>query len=160
MKNQNSIVMNLFRSLMVIMLIVVISSCSSDNGPNFQSEFRPIDSIAIPDTVSFNKDYDFKVYYEVQGDCDEFGGFNIQKDMSEEAEDNSYVVAAIVNVYDREECEQFEDPKIESDKFLFRADEKDPYIFKFLQGVDKDDKPLYLEKTVYIEGAADTTAAQ
>lgn len=146
------------KTLIFIAFIAIFTSCSNDNGPNFQTEVRSIDSIAIPDTVDINKDYEFKLYYEKLGSCDEFAGFDAQLDTTdEEGEEITYVITAFVNVYDRTECQQFEEPEIVREELLFRADEERPYYFKFWQGVDQDEVPIFLEKTVYVKGVEDAT---
>ncbi len=161
---QKSISLKAVRAFLVITCIGIMASCSSDNGPNYRQEFRFIDSISIPDTVKLNKDYDFEIYYKKQSDCDEFAGFNAVRDGDEDAEENSYIVSAIVNAYDRVECQPFEKSKVIKQKMLFRADKEEPYHFKFLQGIiqnnDEEGHPLFIKKTVYVKTASDSTETE
>ncbi len=150
MNYRNPIIMKTTVSLLFATLIFAAMSCSSDDVPKNTAQLRPIDSIAVPDTVVLNKDYKFKIYYEKLTECDQFSHFQVNPDQQEEESNNTYFVGAIVTVYNQEECQNLEEPEIKEEEMKFRADQEDPYTFKFWEGVDQDDKPIYIEKTIVV----------
>lgn len=126
----------------LLALCFILSSCTEDDGPNFNFTALEIDAADLPESFELRQRYRITVNYALPGDCAAFEGFNIKKD--------STTVRSVVAVgsvrTDRENCS--EEPVEGQASFNFVVIYKQPYRFRFYQGEDSEGEPQFLEVVV------------
>lgn len=123
--------------LLGILLAVFLSCNPSDDGPDFNIEILPIESVEIPDEFEMGEVYPITVSYLRPSTCHFFRNFYYERDSNERT------VAVINSVLLSEECEDLEDEIVES-TFNFIVTSSGSYIFKFWQGEDSNGENQYL----------------
>lgn len=150
-----------FQSVLVLTFVALMMSCIKDDVPNVRYELSPIDTVAFPaDTLILNKKYEIEISYLQTSSCQEFNGFTTDTERDEDKpgditdedpKSNTILVGALMSVYDREDCQEYDEPKTVKKELSFEPIDQNPYIFKFWQGVDENEEPIFLEKTIYIK---------
>lgn len=130
------------KKTLVLLLVLVLSSCSLDNdiSSNYQ-ELLPVETAILPEEFVLNEIYDITVSYLTPSNCHYFNDIYYVK------ENNERTVAIISTVYeDNGNCVDFETseiPELEA-TFQFRATQTGLYIFKFWQGENENGENQYL----------------
>ena len=126
------------RLLLIGATLVIFFSCSpSDDGPDFNLEILPIESVDIPDEFEIGETYPITVSYLRPSTCHFFRNFYYAR------ENNERTVAVITNVLLDNDCEDLENDLVES-TFNFIVTSNGSYIFKFWQGEDTNGEDQYL----------------
>lgn len=136
------------KCLALILLTGLFWGCSLDDGGNtvdFTYRLTPITAFEIPDTVSPNAQYNFKISFERPSNCYSFSGFDYTQNR------NVRKISAVSSVVvDRDGCMPYDTLKIESQNLKFIVQRHDFYIFKFWHGTDSIGQPQYLTKKVIV----------
>ena len=124
-------------------MLLFLAGCSLDdeNNYNFRYDLVAIDSVTIPDTLVYLKNYEFQINYSQPNTCYFFEGFDKTENK------NTVTIAVINSVILDENCDSLTHKKI-SKKMLFSAARNDFYLFKFWQGENENGEATYLEKKV------------
>ena len=122
----------------LIVLFLLICSCSSDDRTDFLFQILPIESVDIPDEFTLGETYQITLHYKRPTTCDYFNKIYYIKELNV----RTVVVENIVE--QRNNCQTLTD-EIEDYTFNFLVTSNGSYIFKFWQGKDSDGNNLYLE---------------
>lgn len=124
-------------------LMLMLTACSLDDNSNtnFTYELVPVDSVAIPDTLVFQKTYTFEIEYQRPTDCHSFAGIDYQRN------ENERTIAVVSAVYEHEDCVELTDEAAIA-TLNFLVERKDFYVFKFWQGENETGEALFLTDTV------------
>jgi len=124
-------------------IIAAFWSCSIDNPVNedFEFEILPIESVSLPDEMSFGEVYNISYTYFKPSSCYFF------YDLYYIAENNIRTVAVINKVLNSNEnsiCDTFTDELVER-SFNFVVNQNGGiYVFKFWQGEDENGEDIFL----------------
>ncbi|MAN28632.1 MULTISPECIES: hypothetical protein [Mesonia] len=136
------------RNFLVLLVILgSIFSCSLDDevNPTYAFELAPIDSVSLPDTLTYGHTYDFEITYERASDCHTFEWFEYTKDTNER---KIYVVNRVY--LNENNCEDLED-ELATKKLPFEVIRQDYYIFKFWQGINANEEDIFLTKRIPVK---------
>ncbi|MEH6408174.1 MAG: hypothetical protein V7767_12915 [Leeuwenhoekiella sp.] len=129
-------------------LLGLITSCSvdDDNRQQFRYEVVPVEDVTLPDSLVLGQTYEIPVSFVKPTACYYFEGFDYQR------QDSTRYVAVVNRVLDDTACADTDvttDPTEEILDFevLYTYD----YVFKFYQGNDSNDEPIYLTKVVPVK---------
>ena len=133
--------------LVLLVILAGIFSCSieDDVNPTYNFELAPVDSVSLPDTLTYGETYDFEITYERASTCHAFEWFEFTRDTNER---KIYVVNRVY--LDASKCEDLEDELVTQD-LTFEVIRQDYYIFKFWQGVDSNGEDFFLNKQVPVK---------
>lgn len=138
----------------VLLLLLFLSSCSIDDGENFSYTYDlvAIDSVKMPDTLQYQKNYAFTFYYKKPSPCHNFFGIDFTRDPNQE---NTYYLAISNGVtLENGNCNQPKennDEEIIAKTYNFSTERNDYYIFKFWQGHNQNGKDLYISKRIPVK---------
>lgn len=118
-------------------LFLLFSCDVGDDGPDFNLELLPIESVEIPDEFELGEVYPITVRYFKPSTCHTFREFYYLK------ENNERTVAVINYEYLNNSCEELENELVEA-TFNFIVTSNGSYIFKFWQGENTDGENEYL----------------
>lgn len=126
----------------LLFLSAVFFSCTlEDDYPHYHLELIPIENIEIPEFFEHGKSYEIILFYEKKSTCHYPNGIYFDSDA------NSRIVAVENVVYDRNDCSTDipEEDKIQKMSFEFKVNQPNGtvYIFKFFQGVESNQTPIY-----------------
>jgi len=122
----------------------LVTSCSlDDDTEQYSFEAVAVDDATLPDTLVFGQVYHFPVSYTPPTNCYEFYGFDYKR------EDSTRYVAVINRVVENETCQ--ENTVQVQQELDFEVLYRHKYVFKFYQGVDANEEPVYLTKTVPVK---------
>ena len=123
--------------VLLLIGIVVLSSCLNNDEPNYKYEFLKIDSAETPDSFTFGEKDTIKIKYTLLNDCYSFNHLYYQP------EDTTRVVAVTALVTLDGACAEV--IKQEEYSFVVEANQKEDYIFKFFKGKDANDVSIFDE---------------
>lgn len=123
--------------LILSFILVLMGSCSLDDGPNFRDEILPVESVDIPDSFTLGEVYPITVSYYRPSTCHAFNRFYYLK------ENNIRTVAVLGYKFLQSDCEDLEDELVEA-TFNFHVTSNGSYIFKFWQGEDTNGENQFL----------------
>lgn len=135
------------RILKAFVLFFAIASflgCELDSGENFHFVNLRITDVVIPETFQINRVYTISVKYERYNGCVFFENFRVLS-----PEDTVREVVAIGTELDETECTQAIEEGVAS--FNFEVWYQGTYTFRFLNGFDENDEPIFLEYEVPVE---------
>ena len=122
-----------------------ISSCSTDDAPNFFFDFVAIDSVSeIPEAFVVNQPDTLRVSYLRPTTCHGFDGFDIEKngDVRE--------ITIINKVVEQSTgCPDLEND-LRTAPLVFNPEETGEVMLKFFNGNDSDGNPIFLTFNVPI----------
>ncbi|QTD36532.1 hypothetical protein JL193_10270 [Polaribacter batillariae] len=120
--------------------IVVFSSCLNDDKPNYTYEFVAIDEAKTPESFTFGKRDTITLKYTFKNSCYNFDNVYY------EYQDTTRIVAirALVNLDDA--CTEAIVEK--EHKFIVTATQREDYLFKFFKGKDNDGENIFEEVVV------------
>ena len=124
-------------------LFLFFSCDLDDDGPDFNLELLPIESVEIPDEFELGEVYPITVSYFKPSTCHSFREFYYLK------ENNERTVAVINYEYLNNSCEELEEELVEA-TFNFIVTSNGSYIFKFWQGEDTNGENQYLTIEVHV----------
>lgn len=126
------------RFIVIGLALFLFFSCDvGDDGPDFNLELLPIESVEIPDEFELGEVYAITVSYFQPSTCHTFREFYYLK------ENNERTVAVINYEYLNNSCEELENELVEA-TFNFIVTSNGSYIFKFWQGEDSNGENQYL----------------
>lgn len=123
--------------VLLLIGILVLSSCLNNDEPNYKYEFLKVDSAETPDSFTFGEKDTIKIKYTLLNDCYSFNHLYYQP------EDTTRVVAVTALVTLDGACAEI--AKQEEYSFVVEANQKEDYIFKFFKGKDADDVSIFDE---------------
>ena len=122
----------------------LITSCSlDDDAEQYSFEAVGVDNATLPDTLIYGQRYQFPISYTPPTSCYQFYGFDFQR------QDSTRYVTVINRVVENDTCQE-NTTQVEQDldfEVLYRY----KYVFKFYQGNDTNDEPIYLTKTIPVK---------
>ena len=120
----------------VLYAVVILVSCSSDDGSDFHYELLPINEAEVPDVFEFGNIYTVKVKYNIPDNC------YIESDVLYEYDEDARNIAVMSLVIEDDDCQ----PVAEEQELSFeiQALQETPYILRFWQGEDEEGDPKYL----------------
>jgi hypothetical protein len=120
----------------LILVLVGLVSCSSDDGYNYHYEILPVATYKVPDTFELGKTYSIKLNYLKPTTCYKYSGVYFDKDFSTRT-------FAIENlVVESPDCKTLEKDTIKT-AIDFYVISKETYTFKFYKGKDADGKSVF-----------------
>ncbi len=126
----------------VFALMLTLSSCIKDDGPNFYYVPLQIESAELPDSFELNETYEIRVTFNRPDGCTSFGGFDVTPhDLT-----TRNVVVIGTKRTDAEACTEAIEQ--ESRTFNFRVIHAQTYVFRFWHGQDEDGNQEYFEVEV------------
>ncbi|HEA28611.1 MAG TPA: hypothetical protein ENH91_01215 [Leeuwenhoekiella sp.] len=134
---------------LILGLAAMVISCSlnDDEGQNVNYELARITNVELPDTLVMGNSYSFSITSEMS-DCSTFYGFQV--DPSNPGPQDSIRYVGVLNrVLESVNCDEAKDTLSHDLDFLVLNDYT--YIFNFLTGVDADNEPIYLTKTIPVK---------
>lgn len=157
MKNNKTPFNGISKILVLIALVVVFTSCNSDDMPSYDIQLAPItsvefklaDDVAIDSmTVEVGDKVSILPTYELE-QCQEFEGFTIERNPDDEKE---YQVGAVIRVYeaDAQQCQNTA-AGTKSGEMIFEPQEDGEYLFRFWVGVDSSNKNQYMDYTLIVD---------
>lgn len=130
--------------LLFILAALVLNGCSSDNDDdtNFQFITLKITEAQLPESFVLNETYEIQVSYEVPNGCTDFYQFNVV-DLDTTVRNIGVIGAERI---DLDTCPEAVTEQHSSFNFIVLYNQ--PYTFRFYQGQDSNDEPVFLEITV------------
>ena len=123
---------------LLLLCAFVIVGCSTDDDEQFDFETATIRDVVLPDTLVQGQTYNFDITYNRPTTCHFFAGFDFNKNINERT-----VAVITAKESRRTDCEI--DTTITSVMPLrFFVERDDFYTFRFYQGQDASDNPLFL----------------
>jgi hypothetical protein len=134
---------------LILGIVALVTSCSlnDDDGQNVNFEYAKITNVKLPDTLILGNAYSFPVTSEVS-DCSTFYNFDVRP-VQPNPQDSLRYVGVLNRVLEDANCGTATDTITKDLNFEVLYDHS--YTFKFWQGVDADDEPIYLTKTVPVK---------
>ena len=121
----------------LMLLAVIISSCSLDDGTNFHFEAVPATGATLPDSFQLDETYEIKVQYVRPTSCHFFEGYDYRKTGT-----NERTITLVTSVFDDPNCREL-DEELEV-SFDFIVINTGTYTFRFWQGKDANGNDTYL----------------
>ena len=136
---------NLFRLSFIALVSLLLTSCNDDNGPAIKSIYaKKIDSVDIPkDTILLGETMSIKLFSTYTKGCEGFYDYNYIYDVNNQRFVINYAYKSTQNC----EAGDFVYPSVVN----FKPIEKGSYSFKFWNGLDANNKNIWLEKNVVVE---------
>lgn len=129
------------RLLLLVFLVAAgfsVVSCNKDDAPTIEFRALQISKAEVPESFSLNNTYEIKVTYSIPDGCTNFEKF----DVAPKEETTREVVAIGWRSIDQP-CTLATTTREES--FWFNVVHDQPYLFRFWQGQDANDEPIFLE---------------
>ncbi|MEM6866165.1 MAG: hypothetical protein AAF575_13310 [Bacteroidota bacterium] len=126
-------------------LCIPLSSCDTDDGPNFHFTTLSVVEANVPESFQLNQSYNIEVIYRRPDSCTFFEGFDVAK--PEETERNITVIGSVFT--DDDACAQLTEEV--SARFQFNVIFTGTYRFRFYTGQDEFGDATFLEYTVPVE---------
>ncbi|TXD53476.1 MULTISPECIES: hypothetical protein [unclassified Polaribacter] len=123
--------------IVLCLLTVFVSSCLSDNEPNYTYQFLPIDEAIVPASFTFGQKDTIAIKYTLQNSCYSFDNLYY------EYQDTARVVAVRAFVSLDEACAEIISQK--EYKFEVNVTQEEDYIFKFWKGKDSNEENIFEE---------------
>lgn len=138
---------------LVMVLSLVVSCNSDDDGVNYDLKLVAIDSVQFPvDTLKRGEKYNIDISYTRPNACYEFYTFQATRD---ESDSHVRTVSVINVVYNQEECDSLSGEKVITKELPFQVERGDYYTFKFFKGYDDDNEPIFIEKEIPVKKGAE-----
>lgn len=128
-----------FPAFLLVVLTFVFAGCSlDDDGETIEFRALRISSAELPESFAVNNTYEINVTYALTDGCTAFEGFDVAPKDTTVRE-----VVAIGSRAVEAQCTQIVTDREQS--FLFKVVHDQPYLFRFWQGQDANDEPIFLE---------------
>ena len=124
--------------VLLLSLLFVFNSCSTDDGDNFRFELLPVESVEIPNEFTLGETYEITIRYYRPSTCHAFNSFYYEKNL------NTRTIAVESIVFEQDGCEALESVLVEK-KLNFHVTNNGSYIFKFWQGANEYGEDVFLE---------------
>ena len=123
------------RYFILLLTVITFSSCNNDED-NYHFEYVPVVTADVPEEFVYGQTYRLIIDYDMPNNCYSYYHYDYIYD------DMARVIKPIAIVNDSQNCD---DNSYQGSFFIFvQALQSEPYIFKFWQGVDENDEPIYL----------------
>ena len=130
---------------LLIGMLGLLASCSlDDEGQEFRYEIEPVTNVEFPDSLVLGQNYQIPVRYLRPSTCHSFFDFDYAR------QDSTRIVTVINQVFENDSCEDLTDTEVEQ-ILDFEVLYNYTYVFKFYQGQDTNDEPIYLTKNVPVK---------
>ncbi|WP_264563833.1 hypothetical protein [Flavobacterium sp. N3904] len=129
---------------LVLLVIIGITACSSDDGYNYHYETLPVATYQVPDTFELGKTYEIKMKYLRPSTCYKYTGIYFDKDFS------TRTIAIDNLIVEDPTCKTLVSDSI-AVSFNFLVVNKEPYTFKFYKGEDADGKNIFDEVVIPVK---------
>jgi len=126
----------------MVAVLLLLNSCSLDDGSNFYFLPLQIVSAELPDSFNLNETYQIRVQYNQPDACTAFAGLEVV-DM-----DTTVRNVAVVGTKrtDQDVCAEIVTERTTTFNFIVNYSQS--YTFRFWQGENEDGEPMYLEVEV------------
>lgn len=121
----------------LILLFIVVTSCSLDDGVNVHFEAIPVTDATLPDAFILNETYEITVDYIRPNNCYVLEGFDFLR-----TGENERTITLINSVFSDRECPP--EPEERQATFEFVVLNTGTYTFKFWNGNDENGDPDFL----------------
>ena len=129
--------MKLISKALFIVLTVLITSCSIDEGESYGYEILPIESIDLPHEFVLNETYDIDFTFLRPTNCHWYYDIFIS------AEDENRTVGVTSIVYENSNCIEMNEDNIAEQTFRFRVIYNQTYVFHIWKGTDVNGEDVY-----------------
>ena len=126
---------------LILLVIIGMTACSSDDSYSYHSEVLPVASYEVPETFQLGKTYEIKMKYLRPSTCYQYSGIYFDKDL------NTRTIAIENLVVENPSCTTLTDDLVDV-SFNFLVVNTEPYTFKFYKGEDADGKNIYDEVVI------------
>lgn len=137
---------------LVLAFAAMIISCSlnDDEGQNVSYQYARITDVDLPDTLELGNSYNFRITSEVS-ECSVFDRFD-----DRQIDDSTLTVAVLNRISLRENCNTMTDTVVNSVGLNVpsRNNTFKTYTFRFLQGADANDEPIFLTRSIPIKASS------
>lgn len=132
---------NMRKILLILILSILVTSCSSDDSNEVSFEFIPAEGAIIPTEMGTHMDYEIQVMYTLPSQCHGFSDFYY------EATGNTRTIAVLaLESQNGTTCSSPGEEEIAS--FIFRPLTAGQYTFRFWNGKDEEGQDIYIEYIV------------
>jgi hypothetical protein len=131
--------------ILIVVIFVSVTSCSTDDAANFYFDFVAVDSVSeIPEAFIVNQPDTLQVSYLRPSSCHGFDGFDIDKD------GDIREITIITKVVEQSNgCPDLEND-LRTAPLIFNPEEAGEVQLKFFNGEDVDGNPIFLTFNVPI----------
>ena len=129
--------------LFILVVTLCLSSCSTDDTPNYEYRILPIEAAVSPQRFTLNTVDTLKLMYKLPTSCYAFNGVYYQY------QDSTRIVAVNSILSDNATCTDQDD--IFSYNLLINVRQRETYVFKLWKGNDADGTPMYDEIIVPVD---------
>jgi hypothetical protein len=126
-------------------LIVLLNSCSVDEGTNYQLQILPVSRVEIPTEFELGNTYEIKMYYNLPSSCHHYNTIYYRKGTGSES--NVRTVAVETAVAQQSNCNTLTNNEQEC-RFNFLVTGNGTYIFKFWTGEDAQGNDTFMQYEV------------
>jgi hypothetical protein len=126
--------------VLLLMSVILFSSCIDDDGPKYAYEILTIDEATVPESFTFGESYDVTVKYTLPNSCYSFHSLYY------EYQDTTRVVA--INALVRTDINCTEEAIERDYTFEVNVTQQEDYVFKFWKGEDADGENIFEEVVV------------
>lgn len=123
------------KAALLLIGIILFSSCLDADEPNYKYEFLKIDSAITPASFTYGEIDTIKIKYTLPNDCYYFDRLYYQY------KDTTRTVAVTAAVSLNNTCEEI--AMEEEYSFTVHAIQKEDYVFKFYKGKDADGESIF-----------------
>ena len=128
------------KAILIILTVIVLASCSSDDTVNYRFKFLPITEAMTPDSFTFNSIDTIRVKYNLPDNCHSFRGVHYQY------RDTTRIVAINAIEFTDRNCDQVITEK--ELKIPVHVRQEEDYVFKFWKGKDTEGNNIFEEIVV------------
>jgi hypothetical protein len=129
--------MKLIYKALFVVLMILITSCSIDEGEDYGYEILPIESIDLPHEFILNEAYFIDYTFKLPTNCHTYYDIFIT------AENENRTVGATSVVYDRSNCQELNENNTVTRTFKFTAIYEQTYVFHIWKGKDDLGEDVY-----------------
>ena len=135
------------KKIFFLLLAFILSACSTnddDSGNELLFAYAPINSVELPESMVLGETYVFKINYTNPSPCHQLFGYEYVQG----ADANIFAIVTSYNP-DNYLCTE-EEGATGVYEWEFTVELNENHIFKFWQGVDQNEKPVFITREVEV----------
>lgn len=129
--------MKLIKKALFVILVLVVSSCSVDEGDSYVHEILPVESIDLPHEFVLNETYFIDFTFRLPTSCHDFYDILVTTD------NENRTVGVMSAVYDRSNCQEMGEENLYTSTFRFDVIYDQNYVFHIWKGKDNLGEDIY-----------------
>ena len=137
--------MNMRRFFFCLLVMVIISGCSIDNGVNTSVNFdaAEITGNNLPDEFVFGQQFQLSITYNLPSACHRFAGIDAKREGNTSSQRRNIFIAVVTSVNSNIECSDTNTSLERTAELPVIIDENEEFTFNFLVGETAGGEAIY-----------------